>query len=318
MTKKMAVLAIVLAMTLFASVALACDENDKNGKLFLFQKCDASFTNPDIYDANGCPLPGQGPWPIYADGAWGKLNYTVLGDKFKFLFEGEKLQLNKDFTLVYYPDPWPGKNLVCLGSGKTDGAGYIKIAGSKAFTDGEGNPTGLPMKYDANFNPIAPSGSAGAKVWLVASEDVTCTGDTTNPAAMIAWNPAGYLFEGNMIVYQYQYSNEPPKIINPSAAPSVIWPPNHKMVNVAVRYTVKDDHTRSSDVACTLNVTSNEPISSSDYVIVDSHHVKVRAERLGSGSGRIYTITITCEDKEGLSSSKDVAVVVPHDKGKKK
>jgi hypothetical protein len=308
----------VIMLTVLVSVAMACDETVQNGKLLLFQKCDASLTDPDIYDANGCPLPGQGPWPIFANGAWGDMHYTVLGDKFKFSFEGEKLQINKGYTLIYYPDPWPGKNLICLGSGTTDGAGNIKIAGSKKFTDGDGNPTGLPMKYDANFYPISPSGAVGAKIWLVPSADVTCTGDITNPTAMVAWNPAAYLFEGNMIVYQYQFTNEPPKIINASATPSVLWPPNHKMVNIAVRYSVKDDHTKPSDVTCTLNVTSNESISADDYAIVDPHHVKLRSERDGGGSGRIYTITITCVDKEGLSSSKEVAVVVPHDKGKKK
>jgi hypothetical protein len=314
---KRIVVTMVIMLTVLVSAAMACDETVQNGKLFLFQKCDVSLKDlQDAYDANGCPLPGNGPWPIFVNGAWGSMQYTVLGDKFKFAFEGEKLQIDKGYTLIYYPDPWPGKNLICLGSGTTDGAGKVKIVGSKKFTDAGGKPTGLPMVYDANFNPTSPSGAVGAKIWLVSSEDVSCTADIT--PSMVAWNPTEYLFEGNMIVYQYQLTNEPPKIINASATPSVLWPPNHKMVNIAVRYSVKDDHTKPSDVVCKLSVTSNEPISDSDFAIVDAHRVKVRAERLGEGDGRIYTITITCVDEDGLSSSKQVAVVVPHDKGKKK
>ena len=314
--RKTMVLVMVMVLALLASAAMACDEKAKIGKLFLFQKCDDTLKETNGYDpATGCPVPGNGPWPIFLDGAWGKMNYDILGDKFRFAFEGEKLQAKKDYTLIYYPDPWPGNNLICLGSGATDDDGKIKIAGKKEITDSQGKPTGLPLSYDANYNPTSPSGASGAKIWLVLSDDVQCTGDITS---MTAWNPTGYLFEDNLIVYQYQYSNEPPKIVNASATPSVIWPPNHKMVNVTVRYSVKDDHTAPSDVSCSLTVASNETISDSDFVIVDSHHVKLLAERLGKGTGRIYTITITCEDDAGLKSSKDVAVVVPHDKGKKK
>jgi hypothetical protein len=45
---------------------------------------------------------------------------------------------------------------------------------------------------------------------------------------------------------------------------------------------------------------------------VNAHHVRLRAERAGTGSGRFYTITITCTDSAGNSTSKDVAVFVAH------
>jgi VCBS repeat-containing protein len=64
-------------------------------------------------------------------------------------------------------------------------------------------------------------------------------------------------------------------------------------------------------------VTSNEPISSSDYQILDAHHVNLRAQRLGSGNDRIYTVTITCTDDVGQSTNQAVTVTVPHDQGKK-
>ena len=98
--------------------------------------------------------------------------------------------------------------------------------------------------------------------------------------------------------------------------PSVLWPANHKMVDVTLNYNATDN---CGQPACQISrVTSNEPISSSDYAIMDAHHVKLRAERLGSGNGRIYTITITCTDASGNSSNQAVTVTVPHDQGKKK
>jgi probable HAF family extracellular repeat protein len=103
-------------------------------------------------------------------------------------------------------------------------------------------------------------------------------------------------------------------ITNVSANPSTLWPPNHKMVAVTVNYTSTDN---CGQPTCQISsVTCNEPISSSDYIIVDAHHVKLSADRLGSGNGRIYTITIICTDASGNSSSQAVTVTVPHDQGK--
>jgi hypothetical protein len=41
--------------------------------------------------------------------------------------------------------------------------------------------------------------------------------------------------------------------------------------------------------------------------------VKLRAERSGTGEGRVYTITITATDASGNVSKQTVTVAVPHD-----
>jgi hypothetical protein len=46
---------------------------------------------------------------------------------------------------------------------------------------------------------------------------------------------------------------------------------------------------------------------------VDAHHVRLRAERSGQGSGRIYRITITATDSLGNASSQTVTVRVSRD-----
>jgi len=101
----------------------------------------------------------------------------------------------------------------------------------------------------------------------------------------------------------------PPVISNTSTNPSMLWPPNHKMRDVLINYTATDD---SGSPACTLSVTNNEG-TPADWEIIDAHHVRLRAERAGSGNGRIYTITITCTDSSNNSSSQAVTVIVPHD-----
>jgi hypothetical protein len=40
--------------------------------------------------------------------------------------------------------------------------------------------------------------------------------------------------------------------------------------------------------------------------------VNLRAERSGSGTGRVYTITITCTDGGGHTTTRNVQVTVAH------
>jgi hypothetical protein len=85
--------------------------------------------------------------------------------------------------LIYYPDPWPGINLTCLGNSTANEGGNIHIKGSVATGD-------LPNEtFDLNY----PNGS---KIWLVLSEDVDCENQK-----MIGWTPTEYLFEHNLIRY---------------------------------------------------------------------------------------------------------------------
>jgi hypothetical protein len=53
-----------------------------------------------------------------------------------------------------------------------------------------------------------------------------------------------------------------------------------------------------------------------DWVVLDDHHLQLRAERAGGGAGRTYTVTATCTDSSGASSSRSVPVTVPHDRRK--
>ena len=53
--------------------------------------------------------------------------------------------------------------------------------------------------------------------------------------------------------------------------------------------------------------------TSPDWQVVDAHHVKLRAERAGNGSGRTYTLTVTCTDAAGNRTVRTATVLVPHD-----
>jgi hypothetical protein len=107
-------------------------------------------------------------------------------------------------------------------------------------------------------------------------------------------------------------SCSPPAITDAVASPDRLWPPNHRMVDVTVKYTVTSD----CAATCTLDVVSNEPSEgdgSPNWVVVDANHVQLLAERAGAGTGRVYTTTVACTNSEGQASSTAVTVIVPHD-----
>ncbi|HEY9402914.1 MAG TPA: alpha-amylase family glycosyl hydrolase, partial [Pyrinomonadaceae bacterium] len=107
----------------------------------------------------------------------------------------------------------------------------------------------------------------------------------------------------------------PPAISGASANPSVLSSPDHKMRDVTVGYSASDNF---SLAACTLGVTSNEPINGAgdgdtapDWEVLDAHHVRLRAERSGKGAGRVYTVNVTCADAAGNTSNHALTVTVP-------
>ena len=107
----------------------------------------------------------------------------------------------------------------------------------------------------------------------------------------------------------------PPRIISITASPNVLWPPNNKLVPVTLTVRATDE---SGPVTSRITaVSSNEPAdaTSPDWVITGDLSLLLRAERLGQGHGRIYTITVQCSDAVGNTSTGTVQVTVPHDNG---
>ena len=122
-------------------------------------------------------------WEIVEDGAWGKMQYNLEGSTFDFVFNGHGLEPSSEYTLIYYPDPWPGTGLLCLGSGTANNGGNVHIAASVDTGD-------LPFETEDNYPD-------GAKIWLVLSADVDCENQVFNNV----WNPTEYLFEYDLITF---------------------------------------------------------------------------------------------------------------------
>ena len=126
-------------------------------------------------------------WDIVPDGASGEIIFGSARPTFCFSLCANGLEGNQDYTLIYYPDPWPGDGLICLGTSTTDEHGRLRL--QVQYTDAL-NIGDMPRECDDNY-------PTGAKIWLVLSADVDCVNQT-----MIGWNPTEYLFENNLITYE--------------------------------------------------------------------------------------------------------------------
>jgi hypothetical protein len=105
-----------------------------------------------------------------------------------------------------------------------------------------------------------------------------------------------------------------------SVTPTVLWPANHKMVEITPSWTVSDAIDQTPDVSL-VSVVSNEGDdtqgdgnTSDDIQIGDDGSIYLRAERSGTGTGRIYTITYKAVDDCGNATIRSATVTVPHDK----
>ena len=111
-------------------------------------------------------------------------------------------------------------------------------------------------------------------------------------------------------------ANRSPVCTYVAAVPERLWPPNHQL-NPVVVAGVTDPDNDAVSVQVTA-VTQDEPISgmgsgdtAPDAVISATGTVQVRAERGGSGDGRVYRILFSAVDGRGGSCTGIVIASVP-------
>ena len=102
--------------------------------------------------------------------------------------------------------------------------------------------------------------------------------------------------------------------LTPSTAS--IWPPNHKMVAITLTATTSD--LAGAVTTKIVSVASNEPDNglgdgdtANDIEITGAMTLNLRAERSGTGNGRIYTITVEAKDAAGNTTLRTTTVSVP-------
>lgn len=172
-----------------------------------------------------------------------------------------------------------------------------------------------------SFAELAPGASATITIVATVNCAVPDAAVVTNTATVASSNGDSNK-TNNSATANVTASNPPPVISDVVANQTVLWPPNHKMRDIDLTYTVTDN---CGTPSVSVSVTSNEPINGNadgntapDWEVVGADRVRLRAERSGTGTGRIYTILVTAADSGGGSSGRQVTVTVPHDQSSRR
>ena len=138
----------------------------------------------------------------------------------------------------------------------------------------------------------------------------------TNTVLCTAMNAAGQV--SNSCTFEVAVQDcQPPVIDNITATPQVLWPPNHRMEQVTVRVSATDNcHlARCRIISVTSNESSLDPGSghtAPDWQITGDLTVNLRAEHSGTGTGRVYGITVECTDDAGNAVTAVTNVALAH------
>ena len=142
--------------------------------------------------------------------------------------------------------------------------------------------------------------------------------NSTNAYLFFGNTGVGTTFSNVRVIPLRPVDTTPPVISKLTATPSLIWPPNHKMVPVTLN-AVATDNVGVTSLKIT-SATSNERDNgrgdgdtSNDIQITGDLTLNLRAERSGEDNGRIYTIVVTARDAAGNVATKSVTVSVPKD-----
>lgn len=176
-----------------------------------------------------------------------------------------------------------------------------KSFGDPPFAVSAGASSGLPVNFSIVAGPATISGNT-----------VTLTGVGTvtlraSQAGNANFNPAPDVDRSFNVL-----DTTPPTITRLTVSPSQIWPLNKAMVPVTVTVTASDN-ADPAPVCQLVTIASNEPITANDALITGPLTASLRAARLGSGHGRVYTLTVRCADASGNTVTGTVSVTVPHD-----
>jgi hypothetical protein len=143
----------------------------------------------------------------------------------------------------------------------------------------------------------------------------------SNPLTYTATDAQG--LESNCTSHVIVEDTTAPHITAVMPSPQTLWPANHEMFNVTVAVSTSDVCDIAEPICRITGVASSEPVESKGdgNTEVDwqwdagqrgtSLNVLLRAERDGSGSGRVYTVGVACVDEAGNESTDIATVLAP-------
>lgn len=214
----------------------------------------------------------------------------------------------------------------------TDGGGLTATAQQTITVIDNTPPT---INCPGNMTVTAPVGTCSAVVTFTPTGSDNCSVPTitTSPASGSVF-PVGTTTvlatatdaAGNTrtCTFTVTVKDVTAPVITVNGQSPTLWPPNHQYVSISVADLVAsasdlcDPGVNLSSVYI-AKVTSDEPENTAgdgntlnDILIAGNcKSVQLRSERIGSGNGRVYTITFKVTDSSGNSSTATAKVTVP-------
>jgi len=299
---------------------------------------------------------------LYFDKFWRDIRAKAPGTESEWPFVIESDLLNKDVIVTWDLSSIPGDYPVSLVLNDMNGQ-VIDMRANPSYSFLYSAPRNLSVKVNTpsvvlppeNQPPVANAGPDqvielascdGAEADLDGSASADPDGDaltyiwTWDGGSAEGPNPVVSLPVGTTVItldvddgkgatssdtVKVSINDTTAAALNVSVSPSVLWPPNHRMVKVTPKVTVNDICVPKTKVEL-LSVTSSEPDinvqgldgaqkSRGDYpndiVINPDGTISLRAERSEFGNGRIYSITFVATDLSGNKTTGTAQVVVP-------
>ena len=301
----------------------------------LYTDCDGGGA-VERYDADtGQPLPSANYSGTYATfaavGQTAGFDFGPDGNLYvgNFVYTASVWRFNGttgEFMDVFIPETLTGARIANVTWGP-DGNVYVSgrpWSGQPGaiwrFTS-SGTPLPAPGHSEAVFSELrlipgevrfGPDGFLYSTSWNYLGDTAIFKIDPTT-GATVADVDGQMLASGNRAPSGLAFTNgTPPAITSLTSTPNTLWPPNGQMVGATFRVTA----TGSPSPECHVSAVSSNEASAipgqPQWSVTGALTANLRAERLGTGTGRAYTVTVQCANAAG-STTKAVKVTVPHD-----
>ena len=302
-----------------------------NNSITLLQGHAVDFGDVQIqaFDAGAA---GEGAW-----GFWDKLApFANVTDHIPYLWS--TYGTNPTYCILTPTDTGSGghaprgiRETLCYPEGIWSHCGNSRAAGTLSQCDGPGvaGSTGDGLWVRSRFSLADYAGRTVRIRWIAQSWEFDCCSNSYYELGS-GWAPQtgdeGWWIDDIRITGALQ-SPAPQPTLRVVVAPSRLWPPNHRMVEVHASVTLEGGCSAACESSPEIvldSVSSDEPDDAAGpgdgRTVADiqdaaagsaDFDLKLRAERDDSGAGRSYRISYTATDCTGVSVSGSALVAVP-------
>lgn len=185
-------------------------------------------------------------------------------------------------------------------------------------SDGDSTPGTNDDINDFDWYEVIDACDPNSDIFLGSGEIIECNLPLGEHDIILEVTDKAGAFDANEVTITVEDTT--PLEFSLSVAPDVLWLANHTMVLITPTLTVSDNCDESPEVML-VSITSSEDDdakgdghTSDDIQISANGSIYLRAERSGTGTGRVYTITYQAVDDSGNITVRSVTVTVPHDR----